>query len=975
MPVTRSEKRLRATSEQSELPSNNLSQTSELKLSNSTSRPKRSKKLPPSSGVSSINNSSDTTGLKSDKSFTAPTEESRRRSLRSSVTSSNKPDVVHTPELKLGKSLSRSEKRTEKRRLQKLQLRSEASSNNSIDAASALTTGLGSYSLPEPRVRNLRSHSSVSSSKNNTPTPAPQLDMRSYSKQDMGSNEFRYTSYESSAGKIALPNLLDEMSYTPRGDMGMGKHRSDSTRSLSKMGDRSPSPASDMRFASAQQDLSRPNKKPRFFVTASENDNQTPESSAGTTSSRIKLSFKTSNSNSKLSEGNFAPSSNDIPTPASEDLSSPLSGELSSPLSESKSAPSAEENIISRFATGVSPLSTSNSASYSEYSVAPVLKSNSAPSPEPQSKKRAAPHPEPSATSTPKSNRTNTPRKKARGDTTPTEELTPEKQSQYRAERDRERSRVAEQQKLLLTMEDFREGFRELLSHIRAPRKNSHNKKNFNEHMFALKLHPDLCLMEPSKRHKGIFVKDVCFESTSEAMITWVMGYLMEVVQSDCLAWGGVVVELPEGSPLGKVSNWGVNPECQHQLETCFINTNVEILLCRKTFSVTVTYHRQWKCAGEYDVPSGDMTHHTATGGGISSSMGAGGSGYGPVLHSPPTGPSFSHAPAPAFAPGADTYTAGGRQMMPFLPSLADYLPANPYLSPYRAPAPPPPQPAYGGDFPGSSEFQFDESLLSNPAFLVDPALPTPPFQEHQHFALPAFEAPPHDPSSSALHTPYQWVQPPTPSYLDAWTTPSYPSPPNQEAEFTYPDPDVATGAYVANWVGAKLNLPLEPERGGVCVAPPAPVQPVVVAGPKKRVRRSRAKAKKGAAVDAGATASSGPVPAAPATAAPWAAMEMNPAPASAPAPEPAVLGLTPAQTLAALQSAARVSPGVPVLEEYRHIWFLNGRGRVSKTRDNNPRCQRCRRRHWASCSRGRPCDECAKDSAPCVYGPGLGEE
>lgn len=177
-----------------------------------------------------------------------------------------------------------------------------------------------------------------------------------------------------------------------------------------------------------------------------------------------------------------------------------------------------------------------------------------------------------------------------------TDGLSPEKQGQYRVEREKEPQRVAEQQKILATMEDFKKGFQDLLNHIRLPGKNSHMKKNPNEHMFALKLSPQLCLMAPSPRHVGIYVKDACFESTSEAMTTWVTGLLMDVVKRDGLAWGEVAIELTEGGSLGKVSNWGFNQVCPHKLDTCFVNTNVEILFCRKTYSAIITYHHQWKC-------------------------------------------------------------------------------------------------------------------------------------------------------------------------------------------------------------------------------------------------------------------------------------------------------------------------------------------------------------------------------------------
>lgn len=599
MPVTRSEKRLRASSEQSELPSNNLAKPSGLELSNSISRPnKRSRKLPQDSDISPNNDNTVAPGPKSDTSFAAPQEP--RRSRRSCVTSSNKSDVARTPEIEPGKSKSRSEKRSEQRRSKKLQSRSEMSSSENSTVASALKSDLGSYSLlEEPRVKNLRPCSFMSSGNNNTPTSDPKLDMRSYSRQGTGTEKFHYASYESTASSIVLPDMLEEMVYVPQWEAGAGNNRSDSTRSSTKRANRSPSPASDVRFTSTQQDSLRPKKKARFVGTATGNDDQTPESAAGSVSSGIKLNFKRPDSRSKLSESNSAPSSNCIPTPASEDISSPLSENLSSLLSENNSAPSPEGNTTSCSKDKDSPFSTSDSASYSENSVARLPKRNSAPYSEPQSKGRTPPRAYNSPygiSSAPRANVNNTPQKRAFSDTTTTDGLSPEKQGQYRSERDKEPARVADQQKVLGTMEDFRKGFKDLLGHIRAPRKNSHSKKNPNEHMFALKLSPQLSLMAPSQRHVGIYIKDACFESTSEAMITWVMGYLMEVVKGDGLAWGEIATDLTEGGWLGKVSNWGFNLGCSHQLETCFVNTNVEILLCRKTFSAVITYHHQWKC-------------------------------------------------------------------------------------------------------------------------------------------------------------------------------------------------------------------------------------------------------------------------------------------------------------------------------------------------------------------------------------------
>lgn len=611
MPVTRSEKRQRASSEQSALLSNNLAQASEPGLSNSASRPtKRSKKLPPGSDVSPSNGNTVATGPKSDTSFTAPPEESRRRSLRSCVTSSNKPDVAHTPEIESGKTMSRSEKRSEQRRLKKLQSRSDVSSSNNNTVASALKSDLSSLiSQEESRLKNLRSRSYVSSSKINTPTPAPKLDMRSYNPQETGSKKIRLTSYESASSQIVLPGTLEEMNYGPRGEVEGRELFSGSSRSSTKKGNRSPSPAASMRFTSTPEDSTRPKKKSRLLETATDKDAQTLESSSRNASSGLKIHLKKPDPGPTLSTGNSAPSSEGISTPFSEGLSdstpfsqvtpAPGSENLSSPLSESKSAPSFEGNPTSHSEDNVSRLSMSNSALLSKRNSSRLSGINSAPSSGPQSNKTVAPHPKTSNDgiySTPKSKLKYVTPKADSDDTMLTDDLSPEKQDKYRAEREKEPLRVAEQQKLLTTMDDFRKGFNGLLTHIRAPRKNSHNKKNPNEHMFALKLSPQLCLMAPSLRHMGIYMKDACFESTSEYMVTWVMGVLMEVVKSDGLAWGQVAVEMTEGAPLGKVSNWGFNLGCPHNRETCFINTNVEILLCRKTYSAVITYHHQWKC-------------------------------------------------------------------------------------------------------------------------------------------------------------------------------------------------------------------------------------------------------------------------------------------------------------------------------------------------------------------------------------------
>ncbi|KFY30458.1 hypothetical protein V493_01891 [Pseudogymnoascus sp. VKM F-4281 (FW-2241)] len=984
MPVTRSEKRRRVSSEQTELPSNNLAQISKLELAKFTSPPKKnSKNLPSGSDVSPSNDNTVTPGPKSDPSFAAPQEEPRIRRLRSRsyVTSSNKTDIAYSPELELGKSLSRSEKRSEQRLLKKLQSRSDVPPSNASSVASALKADLSSYTQPELPVKNLRSRSYLSSLGNiNTPTPAPKLDMRSYNPQEMGSRKIHLASYVNSASKIDLPDTLEEMCYVPHEEVGEREHRSNLNRSSTKRGNRSPSPASGMRFTSPQENALPLKKKSRLLETATNNDIPPAEFSASDTSSRVKIHFKKPGQGPTLSQGDSVPSPEGISTSLSESLpaSTPFTQspptqapeDLSSPLSEHNSASSLEDNPASHCETNVSPLPKSKSSS--------STKNTSAPYPGPQSKEKTAPHPDNSAygiSSSPKSNfEIHTPRKE-REDSGLTNEMSPEKQTQYRAERDREPQRPSEQQKLLMTMDDFKKGFQDLLNHIRAPRKNSHNRKNPNEHMFALKLSPQLCLMKPSLRHTGIYMKDACFDSTSEAMIIWVMGLLMEVVKNDGLAWGSIAIEMTEAGSLGKVSNWGVNSGCAHRLETCFINTNVEILFCKKTCSAIITYHYQWKCAGQYEVPSGDMTGvvqtprqsrtgHTTTGGGRSFQMGAGESGYGLGSHTPLAGPQFSQAAAAAFNPRANAHTVAGRHIAP---SLADYLPANPYLSPYRSPAHVPPQAASNnpvdfGNVRNSATYPTGLTL-SDPA-LVDPALSTwvfdptlPPLP--LRYILPASE-PPQQPSTSPLLPSYQWVMPETPYHHHDYISlcrPLFPSP--AQGQFTYPDPGIATEEYVADWVAVTLNRIPEPGRGSAMAGAPFPVLvPVVAPMPAfvlgRRARKSRARVHVAAAPPETPTAATS-IPAL--------------------APEPAFLGHSPAQTLAALQSAASSSPGVPIPAAYRHVWFLNGRGRVSKTRDNNPRCRRCRRRHWASCSRGQPCDECAKDDVLCVYGPGVGTE
>lgn len=413
--------------------------------------------------------------------------------------------------------------------------------------------------------------------------------------------------------------------------------------------------------------------------------------------------------------------------------------------------------------------------------------------------------------------------------------------------------------------------------------------------------------------------------------------------------------------------------------------------------------------------PRQSDTGRTTAGGGRSIQSGAGEMGYGLGSHTSLAGPSSSNAAVAAqtFGPGSGYFSAGSEplRLTPFLPGKDSYTVAgthidpslaNPYLPPASAPAPPPSQSAHD-DFGG---FAIDPALLA-------PSLNHPAFG----FLAPAVDTPPYQPESDPFLPPYQWY---TPSYRDVLDSPAHsPSPAGQ---FMYPDPDIATDSYVANWVAASLDLPLEPEREGVFAQPvPVVVEPVVVAGPKKRARKSRAKGKGPAAEPFG--------PPTTAMGIPISAMEMMGIMAPVPTPAPIVLGPSPSQALAALQSAASSKPGVPVPAAYRHVWFLNGRGRVSKTRDNNPRCQRCRRRHWAvsipsflaplplfhdcicnfgppvsladfggrnllwvsyftfhhrcrreanreqSCSRGQPCDECAKDGVPCVYGPGLGPE
>ncbi|OBT52273.1 hypothetical protein VE04_08746 [Pseudogymnoascus sp. 24MN13] len=903
MPVTRSEKRQRLSSEQSGPPSNNIAQPSELEPNNSTTRPKKRSKKPSSdTNISPTNDNIVASGPKSNGSSTAPQEEPRR-SLRLFVTSSNKSDVADTPDLESAKSTSRSEKHAEQRRLKKLQAQSEASSSNNISVASALKSDLCSDTpQEEPKRRNLRPR--LTSSNNSTEAPGSMLDMRSYNPQGTGSKKTRWSSYESSANRIAIPDLQAEMSFVQQAEVGVRKHLSDPNTSSRKGSKRAASPAPDMRSTSPQKDSSRSQKKLRLLKTATCNDVQAPESSGVNAPSRLKLRLKKPAPGPTLSESNSASSSEGNSTPFSEGLaastplsqgtSAPVSKEpSSSPLSEIKSAPSPGENTPSSSDYKDSPLSKCNSASFSEDNAVLLPKinsasssgSNSALSSGPRSKKRAALHLEPSAVSISSSTDSNlknlTPKKRGFEDMDTTDGLSPEKQGPVRAEREKEPQRVAEQQKILATMEDFKKGFQDLLNHIRLPRKNSHMKKNPNEHMFALKLSPQLCLMAPSPRHVGIYVKDACFESTSEAMTTWVTGLLMDVVKRDGLAWGEVAIELTEGGSLGKVSNWGFNQACPHKLDTCFVNTNVEILFCRKTYSAIITYHHQWKCAGQYEVPSGDMTDvyqaprpsradHTTTGGGRSIFSSAGESAYGPSCHIPLAGAQFAQAAAPEFPPGADMRTVSGLHPAP---TLAGYLPANSYIPVTRVPAPPSPQAVYG-DYGNAGGFPFD------PALIV-PAVPAPALNQPTFDVFPAIATPPSLPSADPVLPPYYWnpapaaaapyispwappPAPPVPAYLSPWISP-VPSPVQQQ--FTYPDPDIATENCVAHWVAASLNLPLEPGRGLCTLLAPVPVPvaappPPAASGPKKNARKSRAKVRV-AAVPVAVV----PVPAVPATA------------------------------------------------------------------------------------------------------------
>ena len=576
MPVTRSKKHQRVSSEQSE-PASNLAQSSKLELSNYTSRPKnRSEKLPSASDASPSAVNIAITGPKFDTSFTAPQEEPGMRSLRSRsyATSSNKINVSHTPDVELSKATSRSEKRSEQRRLKKPQSRSNASSNNNSSVTSGPRSDLSSFlAQEEPRMKSLRSRSYVSPSKNNTQAPAPKLDMGSYNPQEeTAPKKIRIGSYINSTSKIVLPNTLEEMIYVPQEEVVVRKPLSNSSKSSRNNIKRAPSPASDVHLTSSHKDSQPSKKKVRLLNSATCNDAQTPEPSASNASlPRLEPHGRKLDPGSTLPEGNSTPSSKGIPTPFSESITAQVSENLSSPLSESKSAVSLEGTPTSNSVDKNSPLSKSNSALYSEDTVGPLSKSNYAPSPGPHSKKRAAPHPETSVddiSSSTLSNLKNHTPKNDSDDTKLTDEMSPEKQGRYRAEREKEPPRVAEQQKMLPTMDDFRKGFQDLLNHIRAPRKNSHNKKNPNEHMFALKLSPQLVLMAPSPRHVGIFMKDACSDSTSEAMLTWVLGLLMEVVKRDGLAWGEPVVESTEGGPVGKVSNWGFNPSCPHKLQT-----------------------------------------------------------------------------------------------------------------------------------------------------------------------------------------------------------------------------------------------------------------------------------------------------------------------------------------------------------------------------------------------------------------------
>jgi hypothetical protein len=227
-----------------------------------------------------------------------------------------------------------------------------------------------------------------------------------------------------------------------------------------------------------------------------------------------------------------------------------------------------------------------------------LFEDNSAPSPVPNPRKRAAPHsdiPPVDLSPSPEPQFGNLTPQPEIEDTKTTGQANMEKQIQYRAEREPQAHRSVEH-KVQMTLAEYRQSFQDLLTHIRAPRKNGHNKKRPNEHMFTIKLSPQLELVAAGQGHPGLCMKNVCSTLTGEDMRDWAMEMLMGVMKNDGLSWGNLTVNWIEGGAIGKASNWEVNGRCPHGLESCLANTNVEIQFCTKTRSALITYHHQWQC-------------------------------------------------------------------------------------------------------------------------------------------------------------------------------------------------------------------------------------------------------------------------------------------------------------------------------------------------------------------------------------------
>jgi hypothetical protein len=157
----------------------------------------------------------------------------------------------------------------------------------------------------------------------------------------------------------------------------------------------------------------------------------------------------------------------------------------------------------------------------------------------------------------------------------------------------------------------FCQSFQEIMGYVRCPRRNPNNPQQLREHdyLMVMKLAQNLILgqcldndgIPIDDRNATVTVSDVCngiFEG--DEVIHWAFHVIMEVLKTDGLPWGNQwALSVFNNGSLGSVSLWAHNPRCDHGLETCLINANIEIFFCKETSMAVVSYQAMWKCVSD----------------------------------------------------------------------------------------------------------------------------------------------------------------------------------------------------------------------------------------------------------------------------------------------------------------------------------------------------------------------------------------